>query len=107
MGSTFEIINVVGTSFHNIGYWPNRTGLLVTPPENTSTTSDNQYHIKPKLSDIIWPGERKTMPWGWVHGKELVIGVPRKTCSQEFVKVNGSNPVYCCSEIASLYSIHI
>jgi hypothetical protein len=64
-----------------------RTGLSVTPPENTAAISDNQSHIKPKLSDIIWPGESKTMPRGWVHGKQLVIGVPRKTGFKEFVNV--------------------
>lgn len=93
MGSTFEFINVAGTGFHSIGYWSNRTGLSVTPPEITAASSDNQSYIKPKFSDIIWPGESKTIPRGWMHGKQLVIGVPRKTGFKEFVTGNSSSTV--------------
>jgi len=99
MGSTFEIINVVGKDFQSIGYWSKRMGLSVTPPENTAN-SYNQSHIKPKLSDIIWPGESQTVPRGWVSGKQLIIGVPRKAGFKEFVNVTtvkGSSAVkgYC------------
>jgi ionotropic glutamate receptor len=99
MGSTFEIINVAGARFRSIGYWSNRTGLSINPPENTAAISDDQYHIKPKLSDIIWPGERKTMPRGWVHEKQLVIGVPRKTGYKEFVTVDGSAVKGFCIDV--------
>jgi hypothetical protein len=48
MGSTFEIINVAGARFRSIGYWSNRTGVSINPPENTAAISDDQYYIKPK-----------------------------------------------------------
>jgi len=51
----------------------------ITPPEITPTISDYQYHIKPKLSDIIWPSESETTARDWARGKELAIGLPRKT----------------------------
>lgn len=79
MGFTFDIINGASTHIHNSGYWSNRTSLSVTPPEITATISDYQYHIKPKLADIIWPGESETMARDWPCGKELAIGLPRKT----------------------------
>lgn len=60
MGFTFEIINGASTHIHNSGYWSNQTSLSVTSPEITATISDYQYHIKPKLADIIWPGESET-----------------------------------------------
>ena len=93
MGSSFEIINVVGASFCSIGYWSNRTGLSVTPPESIAAISANQSYIKPKLPGIIWPSESKTAPRGWVTGKTLMIGVPGKTGFKEFETVNGSTPV--------------
>eukprot|EP01018_Ginkgo_biloba_P012696 Gb_01114 [translate_table: standard] len=97
IGSTFEIINVAGTGFRSIGYWSNQTGLSVTPPENTAAISHNRSNVKPKLYDSIWPGESKIVPRGWVfpnNGKQLVIGVPRKTGFKEFVTtIKGSNTV--------------
>ncbi|XP_057850920.2 glutamate receptor 3.3 isoform X2 [Cryptomeria japonica] len=95
IGSTFEIINIAGTGFRSIGYWSNHTGFSVTPPEYLATVNHNQSHAKPKLYDIIWPGESKVVPRGWVfpnNGKELVIGVPRKIGFKEFVStVNDSH----------------
>ncbi|KAH9317060.1 hypothetical protein KI387_018829, partial [Taxus chinensis] len=97
MGSTFEIINIAGTGIRSISYWSNYTGFSVTPPEYSATMNNNKSHIKQKLYDIIWPGESKIVPRGWVFpnsGKELVIGVPRKTGFKEFVTtVEGSNTV--------------
>ncbi|XP_057850922.2 glutamate receptor 3.3 isoform X1 [Cryptomeria japonica] len=95
MGSTFEIINIAGTGFRSIGYWSDHTGLSVTLPEYSATINHNQSHVKPKLHDIIWPGESKVVPRGWAfpnNGKELVIGVPRKIGFKEFVTtVNDSH----------------
>ena len=93
MVSISEIINVAGAHFRNIGYWSKQTGLSATSPENTALISDDQYHLKPKISDIICPGESKTMPRGWVYRKQLVIGVPIKTSYKEFITVNGSDQV--------------
>ncbi|KAH9330498.1 hypothetical protein KI387_002606 [Taxus chinensis] len=104
MGSTFEIINVAGTGFRSISYWSNYTGFSVTPPEYSATINHNKFHIKQKLYDIIWPGESKVVPRGWVfpnNSKELVIGVPRKTGFKEFVTtVECSNTVKgFCSDV--------
>ena len=115
MGSTFEIINIVGKHFHRIVYWSQPMGLSVTPPEITANR-DNQSHTKPKLSAIIWPGGSETVPRGWVSGKQLVIGVPRKVGFKEFVNVTtvkGSSVVkgYCIDVFVSAvkllsYTVH-
>lgn len=93
MGSTFEIINAAGTGVHGVGYWSHRTGLSVTLPENIVAINDTQSYLKPNFSDIIWPGESKILPRGWVHVKQFVIDVPRKTGFKEFVAANGSGMV--------------
>lgn len=66
ISSTFEIINVVGTSFRSIGYWSKRMDLSVIAPEYIAN-NDNQSHIDPKLSDIIWPGESRTVSRMHIH----------------------------------------
>eukprot|EP01018_Ginkgo_biloba_P018042 Gb_41411 [translate_table: standard] len=95
MDSTFEIINVAGTGFRKVSYWSNQSGLSVIPPESRVANIHNQSNSNQPLYDIIWPGESKLVPRGWVfpnNGKHLIIGVPRKTGFQEFVKtIDGTN----------------
>ncbi|KAH9328302.1 hypothetical protein KI387_000410, partial [Taxus chinensis] len=89
LGSTFELINIVGTDVRSVGYWSNQFGLSVNPPES------NHSNSKQQLYDIVWPGERKLVPRGWVfpnNGKHFLIGVPKKSGFPEFVKtVEGTN----------------
>eukprot|EP00253_Pinus_taeda_P030572 PITA_30572 len=94
IGSSFEIINIVGTGYRKVGYWANQSGLSVTPPEIRVSNSHAIHSVGQKLYDVIWPGENKLVPRGWAlpnNGKHLVIGVPRKVGFQEFVKVEDNN----------------
>lgn len=83
LNSTFEIINIAGTGFRKVGYWSSQSGLYV------------HTRSGPQLYDVIWPGESKLVPCGWVFpndGSQLVIGVPRKAGFQVFVAtINGTN----------------
>eukprot|EP00253_Pinus_taeda_P007137 PITA_07137 len=95
LGSTFEIINIVGTGYRKVGYWANESGLSVVPPEIRGSNSHTIRGVGQKLYDVIWPGENKLVPRGWAlpnNGRHLVIGVPRKVGFQEFVKIiEGTN----------------
>ncbi|KAJ8428939.1 LOW QUALITY PROTEIN: hypothetical protein Cgig2_009810 [Carnegiea gigantea] len=74
----FDIINVIGTGLHTVGYWSNFFGLLVQPlAVLISKPSNHQI----QLSDVIWPGQTTVKPCGWVfpnNGKLLRIGVPKR-----------------------------
>lgn len=89
LNSTFEIINIAGTGFRKVSYWSSQSGLSVSPPESNQSRSGKQ------LYDVIWPGESKLVPRGWVFpndGRQLVVGVPRKTGFRVFVEtINGTN----------------
>eukprot|EP00252_Welwitschia_mirabilis_P010775 TRINITY_DN2428_c0_g1_i10.p1 TRINITY_DN2428_c0_g1~~TRINITY_DN2428_c0_g1_i10.p1 ORF type:complete len:535 (-),score=101.88 TRINITY_DN2428_c0_g1_i10:1004-2608(-) len=104
MVSAFEIINVVGTGFRTVGYWSDKNGLSVTPPKTSGHIL--RSHVKPQLYDIIWPGESKSVPRGWVlpeRGREFVIGVPRKGGFKEFVSIadDGSVEGFCVDVFAA------
>ncbi|XP_058068556.1 glutamate receptor 2.7-like [Magnolia sinica] len=89
--SSFQIINVVGKGGRGIGFWTPVSGLSRVLNKNTtnkiySTTMDD-------IKFVIWPGESKDLPRGWViptSGKKLRIGVPVKDGFSEFVKVEGN-----------------
>jgi ionotropic glutamate receptor len=89
LNSTFEIINIAGTGFRKVSYWSSQSGLSVSPPES------NQSRSGPQLHEVIWPGESKSVPRGWIlpnDGRQLVIGVPRKAGFRVFVtSINGAN----------------
>lgn len=92
LGSTFEIINIVGTGYRKLGYWTNQSGLSVIPPDIRGSSS-HATHSGQKLYDVIWPGENKLVPRGWAlpnNGKHLLIGVPRKVGFQEFVRIESN-----------------
>lgn len=84
----YDIINVVGTGLHTVGYWSNFSGLSVVSPEKLGTNTTNRSREHQKLYTVIWPGETITRPRGWVfpyNGEELRIGVPHRVGYKEFV----------------------
>ncbi|KAK9164736.1 hypothetical protein Syun_005638 [Stephania yunnanensis] len=84
----FDIINVIGTGYRQIGYWSNYSGLSVVSPEILYTKPANRSSSSQKLHSVIWPGETSTIPRGWVfpnNGKQLTIGVPYRVGFREFV----------------------
>ncbi|KAH9328287.1 hypothetical protein KI387_000395, partial [Taxus chinensis] len=94
LGSTFQIINIVGTGFRKVGYWTNQSGLSVLPPESSVANSHTHQTVGQKMYDIVWPGQNKLIPRGWVlpnNGKHLMIAVPIKAGFKELVQtVEGS-----------------
>ncbi|KAL5973940.1 hypothetical protein ACLOJK_030599 [Asimina triloba] len=87
--SVFQLINVVGGGGREIGFWTPDSGLsrVLTNSTNGGTYSTSMGNLKP----VMWPGESRTPPKGWViptAGKELRIGVPVKDGFSEFVNVD-------------------
>ncbi|XP_044470337.1 glutamate receptor 3.6-like isoform X2 [Mangifera indica] len=92
----YEIINVAGTGYRRIGYWSNYSGLSVEPPETLYGGLPNRSRLNQFLYSVIWPGEAKGKPRGWVfpnNGRHLKIGVPNRVSFQEFVSVEGTDMI--------------
>ncbi|XP_075518741.1 glutamate receptor 3.3 [Primulina tabacum] len=91
----YEILNIIGTSLHRIGYWSNYSGLSTVAPESLYSRPLNRSSAKQKLRGVIWPGESVETPRGWVfphNGKLLRIGVPIRVGYREFVsQASGTN----------------
>lgn len=84
----YEIINVVGTGLHRVGYWSNFSGLSTVAPETLYSRPPNRSSSAQQLNSVLWPGESIRTPRGWVfpnNGKQLRIGVPRRVSYKEFV----------------------
>lgn len=97
----YDILNVVGPRFRQIGYWSNYSGLSVIPPESLYNKPANRSSSSQQLLSVIWPGRTKVTPRGWVfpnNGRELRIGVPHRVSYKDFVLVNESTGMvqgYC------------
>ncbi|KAL3843630.1 hypothetical protein ACJIZ3_001033 [Penstemon smallii] len=75
----FDILNVIGKDYKQIGYWSNYSGLSVVPPEILYSKAPNRSSSSQQLSRVVWPGKTMMKPRGWVfpyNGRELRIGVP-------------------------------
>ncbi|KAL5723193.1 hypothetical protein ACHQM5_006617 [Ranunculus cassubicifolius] len=85
--SAFQILNVVGDRGREIGVWTSSHGISKDLNLGTDETHLQKSDI---LGDILWPGETKIVPKGWVipvKGKKLKIGVPVHDGFSELVKV--------------------
>ncbi|KAH0894561.1 hypothetical protein HID58_056990 [Brassica napus] len=93
----YDIINIVGDGFKQIGYWSNHSGLSVIPPESLYSKPPNRSSSNQHLYNVTWPGGTSETPRGWVlpnNGRRLRIGVPNRASFKDFVSsVNGSNKV--------------
>ncbi|EPS59173.1 glutamate receptor, partial [Genlisea aurea] len=84
----YEILNVIGTGLHRVGYWLNGSGISATAPGTRTRTRSRSNALK----SVVWPGESVRTPRGWVFptdGKLLRIGVPRRAFFGEFVSQVG------------------
>lgn len=83
VGTSFEVVNMVGKGLRSVGFWSNDTGCLpFAPVGNSSTVSSSG------LQTVIWPGGVTDVPRGWVvpkAGKTLIIGVPNRIGYKEFL----------------------
>jgi len=96
----YEVLNVNGKGFKRIGYWSNYSGLSVVPPETLYTKPPNRSSLSQELESVIWPGQTKQKPRGWVfpeNGRQLRIAVPNHVIYHELVSVKGADSFsgYC------------
>jgi len=96
----YEVMNVNGKGFKRIGYWSNYSGLSVVPPETLYTKPPNRSSLSQELESVIWPGQTKQKPRGWVfpeNGRQLRIAVPNHVIYHELVSVKGADSFsgYC------------
>ncbi|KAA0066787.1 glutamate-gated kainate-type ion channel receptor subunit glur5 [Cucumis melo var. makuwa] len=82
---TFQIINVMGRSYRELGFWSNKLGFSRELRENSSSSSSMK-----DLVEVLWPGGSSTTPRGWVvptDATPLRIGVPTSSMFKEYVHV--------------------
>lgn len=83
----FGIVNIVGKSYREIGYWTDGLGFSVEIGNGSSYSYSTSMAI---LGQIYWPGGAWSVPRGWGvnrNGKKLVIGVPNVNTHKEFISV--------------------
>uniref|UniRef100_A0A8I6Y6G5 Ionotropic glutamate receptor C-terminal domain-containing protein n=1 Tax=Hordeum vulgare subsp. vulgare TaxID=112509 RepID=A0A8I6Y6G5_HORVV len=83
--SVFQIINVVGRGWREIGFWTVKGGLSKQLKQDgfKKTGPDSMHDLNP----VIWPGESTKTPMGWeipTVGKKLKVGV-RSSKIPEFI----------------------
>ncbi|KAI4990422.1 hypothetical protein ZWY2020_038785 [Hordeum vulgare] len=84
--SVFQIINVVGGGWREIGFWSVKSGLSRQLNQNSLKTTGSASILD--LNPVIWPGESTEIPRGWeipISGKKLRVGVHTSNCP-EFIK---------------------
>ncbi|XP_073037251.1 glutamate receptor 3.2-like isoform X1 [Primulina eburnea] len=84
----FEILNVIGEGYKQIGYWSNYSGLSTVPPEILYNKPPNRSSASQQLEGVVWPGRTMVKPHGWVlphNGRPLRIGIPDRVGYKEFV----------------------
>ncbi|GAV64037.1 Lig_chan domain-containing protein/SBP_bac_3 domain-containing protein/ANF_receptor domain-containing protein, partial [Cephalotus follicularis] len=93
-GHIFKIVNVMGKSYQEVGFWSQGLGL------GFSRTIDDEaaiyYPSMKSLGLVFWPGGPWTTPRGWTHlprnANPLRIGVPTGSTFKQFVNVVQDQP---------------
>ena len=81
----FQIINVIGKSYRELGFWFEGSGFSKTT--NEKSTYSRQLQV---LGQVLWPGGPWSVPRGWslpTSQKPLRIGVPQNGTFKQFVNV--------------------
>ncbi|KAK9089033.1 hypothetical protein Scep_028115 [Stephania cephalantha] len=89
---TFEIINVVGKSYRELGYW--MEGYVFFEYFNGESIINNSTSMG-VLGQVSWPGGPWFIPRGWAlptTENPLRIGVPAQTTFEQFVNVRKDGP---------------
>ncbi|KAI8006097.1 Glutamate receptor 2.2 [Camellia lanceoleosa] len=82
---TFQIINVIGKSYREIGFWSDGFGF-----SGTVDGGERYNDSMESLKMVIWPGEPRIAPKGWTlptRTNRLRIGVPKGTLFNLFLRV--------------------
>ncbi|XP_048321136.1 glutamate receptor 2.7 [Ziziphus jujuba] len=84
----FQIINVMGKSYRELGFWSEKSGFSVSLGENAKNCSSMG-----DLGQVFWPGAPTSTPKCWTptNSKPLRIGVPNLSTFQKLVKVEQDN----------------
>ncbi|KAG9133778.1 hypothetical protein Leryth_018379 [Lithospermum erythrorhizon] len=88
---TFKIVNVVGRSYKEIGYWSSKFGFSKYDADNVKEPDMDAVNSMMKLPGVVnWPGDLNRVPKGWAMPSEankLRIGVPGSASFDKYVKV--------------------
>ncbi|KAF6175243.1 hypothetical protein GIB67_030461 [Kingdonia uniflora] len=86
----FCIVNVVGKSYIELGFWSRKFGFSENIIENGRSDGESMDVLK----SVYWPGGSRLVPRGWtatvnhdVAEKPLRIGVPSRSAFTQFVRV--------------------
>ena len=82
---TFQIINVIGKSYRELGLWFKGFGFSKTTNEKAKYGRQLRF-----LGQVLWPGYPWSVPRGWclpTSQKPLRIGVPQRGTFKHFVNV--------------------
>ncbi|KAJ6753983.1 GLUTAMATE RECEPTOR [Salix purpurea] len=86
----FQIINVVGKSYRELGFWSSELGFSETIGKHGAHSS-----LMNDLEQVLWPGGPRYTPRGWTEvtkSKPLLVGVPSKSGYKEYVNVENDGP---------------
>ncbi|XP_023535728.1 glutamate receptor 2.8-like isoform X1 [Cucurbita pepo subsp. pepo] len=89
---TFQIINTLGRSYMELGFWSDTLGFSQELRENSSSSSSMK-----DLSQVFWPGGSSETPKGWVvptDANPLRIGVPTGSMFKQYVQVEEDHKAF-------------
>ncbi|KAL5225539.1 hypothetical protein ABZP36_012178 [Zizania latifolia] len=84
----FQLINVVGRSYTELGFWSPEHGFSKSA-EGCSRHGGCGASAWAALGPVIWPGKPWDVPRGWApaNGNQFTVAVPEKAVFPDFVKV--------------------
>ncbi|KAF8406315.1 hypothetical protein HHK36_008401 [Tetracentron sinense] len=83
---TFRVVNVVGKSYRELGFWSPKFGF-----SETFIKHDSSNRTVEVLGPVYWPGGAQSVPMGWMvtaEEKPLRIGVPARSAFTQFARVS-------------------
>lgn len=90
----FQIVNIVGKSYRELGFWSPEFGFTDNLVKNNSG-KDKSQSGEEVLNPVYWPGGKISVPTGLSEsnlledrGKQLRIAVPAKSMFKQFVRVS-------------------
>lgn len=86
--SIFRVINVVGKSYRELGFWS--PGFGFSEKLEIFKNGSVEQNMKKLKVVVNWPGELNRTPKGWAmptDAKPMRIGVPGRAAFEKFVKV--------------------
>lgn len=85
----FQVINVFGKSYNELGIWTDGLGFSKTIGNRTLSRPSME-----SLGQVFWPGGPLTTPRGWAlptDTKPLIIGVPTQSSFKQYVNMKNDN----------------